>query len=632
MTFRPADPHIAGQDAADVQQRGSRDQPQQDEDPVVLFQVPGQDQQGQGGKEIPFVHHPAQVEQQGQQDGPVQRQVAKLSGKDKGGEGQPQGQDDQQGRIGLVAEGEQGRQRHQGAGRRSAQAQELFLPVFPVAQEEGGQGGQGQKQTGQQREQGGGGAFDPHPVRPDQEVQVAGVDRGVGVIAHGPSVQGDQPAEGLVSLKGQDQGRRQQEGDPRPDAEADQGPAQSRAVLSLRKQVQPQGGQAHGPEHQGLGLDQHGGHIGRQGEGPAALDGSQHRDQKEEHHHAVRLAPARPGQEDGRVQQVEKARHQRGQGKPSAAQGKLFFFENIGGQEARPEQVGQDGRQLDQPFGSGRPEPPAQGDEQAQDPDVSGRVIAKAVRIIKDARPILRHALPPGDKIAHVHVIAVNEAHEDQAEEQGDQEQNQQSLCRRHRAAGPGDEGPPDQQYQVQPGEKDQQSGGKKRSPASAAGCLGAFFIPAVFRVPGGGADPVGQGVHPRQGDPVEPGFALRLPGITAQAGKDRHKMLVRPGAAVKAHLPPFAFGIIEGLRKSVYPRHGQVRAHALPAGRLDPAGQAVQAVRLHGDVRGKAGVVGDPVFDVAADPAVPSFVKGKNGVGLAVHVSVLIPGAVSLL
>ena len=279
----------------------------------------------------------------------------------------------------------------------------------------------------------------PGPVRADQEIQVARVDRSIRIIGHGLAVQFEQPAKAASPAEWQHDRRRHC----KHRRETDQEVFEHRAAFLRRLPdlavLQEQRYQAQRTEHQRLRFHQHCQHIAGQGKSPVFAHSENQRKRQEEHHHAVRLPPARAGQEQQRIEQEER-RHREGErSRYSPALSTPFFITRCQStvNDKGHAQISQDRRDLDHELGRSGRKPLSQQADNPEHQDVSRRIVADIhapadfriqIQPVEAGRPIDGNLGRPRAEIAHVHVIAVHQHRQQNAHEQseGKQCQNQQ--------------------------------------------------------------------------------------------------------------------------------------------------------------------------------------------------------------
>ena len=98
---------------------------------------------------------------------------------------------------------------------------------------------------------------------------------------------------------------------------------------------------------------------------------------------------------------------------------------------------------------------------------------------------------------------------------------------------------------------------------------------------------------HLLQGQTGKPGFPLGFPGIPAQPRKHRERMLIGAGAPIQLHQLPLSLCVIYAGGEGIYICNGKVCASSALRLGANPAGEAVQTVRLHRHFLGKARVIG---------------------------------------
>ena len=576
MPAGAADAHAAIQDNAHVQEHAQAQQYKQDIHTAVAFQQAGQRQQHSGREKIALVHHGTHAAQQHQQQRAQQRQVANTAPRQVHQRAQHHGQGNDRPAKGRVAHGtERADQPRQQQSRSNGQIG--AMRAIP-AEAHGGKGrAAAQAHHTQQANQHRRAFLHAHPVLPEQEIQVAGVHRGAGIVGHGAGIQADQPARlGLIDGEGDHHRQRNH----RRASQTNQGLPHQHAV-TIADPFHNQRQQAQRAKHQRLGLHQHRQHINWQRPGPLALNRQHHHQQDAQRHHAVRLSPGSTGNKGKGIQGIQRSHREGGALRNTLAA--------IGIQHGRRRNIAQDGGHLDQQGSHARAQQLADLPKQPQHQQVSGGIITESRGVIEIGRAYLYHGIGPGAKAANIHAIARHQYGHKDAGCKGRRQQGQQHpegwalqhpLPQRCAAK---------QQANQRIAQRHGQQIGPGRGGSLLVRCgrsIGCRARPARSNIA------VWHTGYLLQRDIPEGSRADGLTAVAAQAGKDRYAPLAFPCAAIQAHLLPFALGIIHALGKHVDARDGQVGAQAIAGVSANIAAQAVQAVGLHRNFLHKARVV----------------------------------------
>ena len=433
------------------------------------------------------------------------------------------------------------------------------------------------------------GVGDGRPVGVQQIIQVGRVHCGIGVGAQGVGVQLDQPGSGfLPDAEGHDDHRRHHR---RPDhAHQD-----ALAVFPVTHPGHQNGRQAQEAQHQRLGLDQRAQHVHRQRRCPFAPDGQPGHQHQPQGQHAVHLAPGRAVDDDRRIEGDQQTQ------KPRLVPAELPLPGKAVDKHSH-HQIAEHGyrlvhQHLRPPLG----EQPGHQPVQTQHIQIGRGVIAKAIRLVEVQRAFSGHHVAPGQEAVHIHLIAFHHR-ADQPHRQGchqaDHQEGRHALLFCQLPLVPLQRAHHERSHR-------RIYGGKHQKPRPEGRRLPIVIIVHIghgrFRLePEGRHLVAGNGVHLRERQVVKGRPALALAAVAAHPGKDRHVVLVFARLAVELHILPFALGLVHALAEHVHALDGQVRALAAVQDTVgaDPAGQAVERLRLHRDGLGEAGVVHADVVD----------------------------------
>ena len=474
------------------------------------------------------------------------------------------------------------------------------------------------------------------PVSAEEVVQVGGVDGRIGIGGQGLAVELKEPREAALAdgcRQDDDKRRCQAQHQAKAHLPPDFGKIQLAGGIAgglIAQERHDDRRQAQEAQHQRLGLHQHRRHIHRQHRRPVAADGQVRHQHQHQAQHAVHLAPGCAIDDDGGVKGQQHRRHD------GSAPLQLFLSGDMVDQNRR-RQVAEDGHQLMQEgdhhhiaahgLGKGLAAVEELVDKavgrinlqqvlhqpvaQAKDVEVARRIVAEASRLIEAAGACRQEGIAPGDEAAHVHLIAHHIQRKEQAQHRSRNEHRREQLFRAGRHAPEGHRRFLLQGafglHGCQPAAGDEGAQRIHAGDHQEPGPEGLFRLCDLLRlaekrngrrlaVPLFQADSRRNVRRLLQAEVVKGGAALGevIVAVAAHAGEDGHAGLLRAGAAVHLHQLPVARAVVDALAVHMQPFNGEVRA--TPAvryvQRLHIAGKAVERIRLHADVLGKARII----------------------------------------
>ena len=614
MSAGTADAHIAVQYGAHVEQAHHRNQHCQPQNTFILLQHIGHQQEGDGRHQIAFMHHGTQGKQHGQQHRTQQRKMLCFAGAHIQKQHNGNGQRHQHGahmspchNAQCAQHGKACRNQH------SRRAHCRFHPQGLLFHEDEHRCRCKQHQCAAQSSQERRFILHVHPVETKEEVQIAAVDRSLRIIAHGALIQPEHPADPTLT-DGERYHHQRHQHDHKGHPLAKLHPQRADfffipGAVSLHKSHH-QRDQSQRSKHQGLGFKQHRRAVHRQRKAPLPRQCKINHQQQRQHHYTVHLPP---GSARRQHQGIEKRQQRHRQCHRILA--RMLFCHTE--QEQTDQQITQDGGHFHQQHihaakpVSDRPQNP-------QHQERSGRIIAKTAVHIETPRFLYRHLMRPYHKVVGIHIVAVHQQCQSNAQRKRQEKQNA-----KHGVALAGSKGKRLLPAHILHGKiahhrihqccTNQRQIGTfaafiRIGSSTAALCL----IKHLFGIA------VRDMIHTGQGHIVKPGLAHTFAAVSAKAHKHLQRGLVLAGSAVQGYFLPRITGQEYLIGIHVYAVHRQVGAPAHFRIGPDVAVKMVQGILLHIHFLPEAGVIQIMVADIQRLAAISAFTGAHLKIGIA--------------